>query len=146
MEDASHVRRARSFVRRWLSVTDRADEPQLANVRGTTVHHDDHEFRRIYESEVAYVWSSLRRLGAPERDLEDLAHDLFVVVHRKLPEYDRTRPIRPWLFGIPLRIGARARRAPSRPEPGETSHEPVDPAPHADEQLADGERRRLVQR
>jgi RNA polymerase sigma-70 factor (ECF subfamily) len=67
-------------------------------------------FEGIYDSELSYVWSSLRRLGIPERDLEDVAHDVFVVVHRRLDEYDRSRPIRPWIFGIAFRVASKYRR------------------------------------
>ena len=66
------------------------------------------EFRRIYDAEVAYVVRSLRRLGVPDADVEDLAHDVFVVVHRRWAELDRERPIRPWLFGVALRTASRA--------------------------------------
>ena len=58
----------------------------------------------IYAAEVRWLWRVLWRLGVPERDLEDVAHDVFVVVHRKLPDYDPTRPLRPWLFGICFRV------------------------------------------
>ena len=65
-------------------------------------------FRALYESELAYVMRSLRRLGVPEAETEDLAHDVFVVVHRHWGQFDRSRPARPWLFGIALRTASRA--------------------------------------
>lgn len=52
------------------------------------------------------MWNTLRRLGVARDDLEDLAHDVFVVVYRKLGDYDPARPIRPWLFGIAFRVAA----------------------------------------
>ena len=64
----------------------------------------------IYREHLDYVWSSLRRLGIPAADLEDLAHELFLVVHRRLADYDRARPIKPWLFGIAYRIASEHRR------------------------------------
>lgn len=51
-------------------------------------------------AEFDYVWRSLLRLGVPMRDAEDLAQEVFVVVHRRLAEFDPKRPLRPWLFGI----------------------------------------------
>jgi RNA polymerase sigma-70 factor (ECF subfamily) len=68
----------------------------------------DDQFRTLYEAELAYVMRSLRRLGVPERELQDLAHDVFVVVYRRWQEFDRSRPARPWLFGIALRTASRA--------------------------------------
>jgi RNA polymerase sigma-70 factor (ECF subfamily) len=67
-------------------------------------------FRATYEAELDYVWRSLRRLGARERDLEDLTHDVFVAMWRALDRYDRARPIRPWLFGIAFRVVSDYRR------------------------------------
>ena len=64
----------------------------------------------MYRAELRYVWNSLRRMGIPPRALEDATHDVFVVVHRKLPEFDATRPVRPWLFGIAFRVAAAYRR------------------------------------
>jgi RNA polymerase sigma-70 factor (ECF subfamily) len=69
---------------------------------------DEATFRALYEAELAYVLRSLRRLGVTEAESEELAHDVFVVVHRRWADYDTTRPVRPWLFGIAVRTAARA--------------------------------------
>lgn len=65
---------------------------------------DASEFTALFEAHFAYVWRSLLRLGAPRRDAEDLAQDVFVIVHRRLADYDRERPIKPWLFGIAYNV------------------------------------------
>jgi RNA polymerase sigma-70 factor (ECF subfamily) len=67
-------------------------------------------FRAIYVAELDYVWNSLRRLGVPRRDLEDLAHDVFAAAYRSLSSYDASRPLRPWLFGIAFRVASQVRR------------------------------------
>jgi RNA polymerase sigma-70 factor (ECF subfamily) len=64
----------------------------------------------VFSAHHAYVLHSLRRLGVPERDLEDVAHDTFIVVHRKLAEYDPARPLKPFLFGIAFRVALDYRR------------------------------------
>lgn len=68
------------------------------------------DFDAIYRDEIAYVWRSLQRLGVRPSDLEDIAHDVFVVVYRRLSTYDSSRPLRPWLFGISLRVSKDHRR------------------------------------
>jgi len=68
------------------------------------------ELRAIYDAEVGNVVNSLRRLGARGRDLEDLTQEVFVRAFQQLPSFDRTRAIRPWLFGIAFRVMAEARR------------------------------------
>lgn len=68
------------------------------------------DFVEVYEGYFRYVWHTLRRLGVPQSDLEDAAHDVFVVVHRKFGDYDRERPIKPWLSGISARVASDRRR------------------------------------
>lgn len=72
--------------------------------------HSDVDFAAIYREQARYVWRTLRRLGVAERHLEDLVHDVFVVVHRQLHTYDPARPLRPWLAGIAFRVGSDHRR------------------------------------
>ncbi len=74
-------------------------------------------FDAIYEAQFGYVWNVCRRLGVPEKDLEDACHDVFVAVYRHLAEYDPARPLKPWLCGISARVSANHRRkAPNRHE------------------------------
>lgn len=105
-------------------------------------------FAEIYAAELDYVWRSLRRLGARAADLEDLAHEVFLVVHRRLGDYDPTRPLRPWLFGIALRVAAAGRRKAGRDAPragaGDDAPEAADPQPGADVELEARESRDLL--
>lgn len=84
------------------------------------------DFASIYRAHLDYVWATLRRLGVRAADLEDLAHEVFLVVHRKLGEYDRARPLRPWLFGIAYRIASDHRKKLVRR--GEHAHDEDIPA------------------
>jgi RNA polymerase sigma-70 factor (ECF subfamily) len=106
------------------------------------------DFPTIYAAEFAYVWKTLRRLGAPLKDLEDLTHDLFVVVHRRLSEYDPARPLRPWLFGIAVRVVSDYRRAfrNSREvlDPVTSTPDAIDQAPRQDETVAGSQARTLL--
>src|SRR6185436_7362521 len=81
-----------------------------------------------------------------DADLEDLTHDVFVIVYRSLPEYDPKRPLRPWLFGMAYRFASDyRRRAQHRREVVDDRRvEPIDRAPPADEQLAAQQARQLV--
>ena len=101
-------------------------------------------FDGVYDSELGYIWNTLRRLGIPDRDLEDVAHDVFVVVHRKLADFDRSRPIRPWLFGIAFRVASRYRRKFSQSR--EALSDPPEPRVEstAEQQVARREARELV--
>ncbi len=103
------------------------------------------DFRAVYEAQFSYVWRTVRRLGVRDRDLEDVAHDVFVVFYRGLDGYDRARPIRPWLFGIAFRVCSDyRRRAQHRFEIPAEDHDTADAQPPADERVAREQERKLV--
>ncbi len=58
-----------------------------------------------------YAFRLLRRLGVREDDVDDVLQEVFVVVHRKLPEFDASRSGRAWLYGICIRLAANHRRS-----------------------------------
>jgi RNA polymerase sigma-70 factor (ECF subfamily) len=64
----------------------------------------------IYGERVHFVWLTLQRLGVRDADLDDLAHDVFLIAHRKLRFYDGSSRVTTWLFGICLRVAANYRR------------------------------------
>ena len=58
----------------------------------------------------------LRSLGVPDAQLEDAMQDVFVVVQRRLADFDGGAELRTWLYAIALRI-ARKYRERLRREP-----------------------------
>jgi RNA polymerase sigma-70 factor, ECF subfamily len=73
-----------------------------------------------FDRELDYLFETLRRLGAGPREIEDLAQEVFVVLHRNWPTIDTTRPLRPYLFGIAFRIVCAHRRRRAREIPNST--------------------------
>jgi RNA polymerase sigma-70 factor (ECF subfamily) len=93
-------------------------------------------FRELFEQHFSFVWNTLKRLGVQERDLEDLAQQVFLQVHGQLEAYDATRPLRPWLFGFAYHAASNYRAlARHRVELSVVAPEPSDPHPPADELL-----------
>src|SRR5262245_54912952 len=68
------------------------------------------QFADVFLNEFSYVWSALARLGIEPCDREDLAHEVFCRVYRRLSDYDPARPLRPWLFGFAFRLASDHRR------------------------------------
>ena len=97
----------------------------------------------VFQSELDYLWRTLRRLGVRAEDLEDDVQEIFLVLDRKWPEYDPSRPIRPYLFGIAFRVVASRKRRQRREIP-EALEESAASAPEPDEALASARVRRLV--
>jgi RNA polymerase sigma-70 factor (ECF subfamily) len=68
----------------------------------------------VYEREFDYLRRTLQRLGAAPSDLEDLAHEVFLVLHRRWADFDASLPLRPWLFGIAFRVALAHRKRANR--------------------------------
>lgn len=67
-------------------------------------------FRALFLAHSAFVWRVLQRHGVPARELEDACQDVFMVVHRRLHEFDGRFAIRAWLYGIAVRVAWGMRR------------------------------------
>jgi RNA polymerase sigma-70 factor (ECF subfamily) len=65
--------------------------------------------RAIYAEFFQAIWRTLRRLGVPQAQLDDAVQDVFLVVHRRLPEFDG-RSLRGWLYAIAVRVASDYRR------------------------------------
>lgn len=67
-------------------------------------------FDKIYEEFFDFVWRTARRLGTPEAAAADVVQDVFLVLHRKLGDYDGLTPVKRWLLGITVRVVSDHRR------------------------------------
>jgi RNA polymerase sigma-70 factor (ECF subfamily) len=59
-----------------------------------------------FQKELDYVYRTLRRLGTAPSEIDDLAQEVFLALRRCWEDYDPTRPLRPFLFGISFRIAS----------------------------------------
>lgn len=67
-------------------------------------------FDEIYDEHFAFVWRSVRRLGVPPAALDDVVQDVFVVVHRRLADFEGRSSAKSWLFAIVLHVVRDVRR------------------------------------
>ena len=119
------------------------DESKVATAAGNVEPAEAEDCLHAYQRELDYLIGSLRRLGVPPRDLEDVLHEVFLVMLRRWNDYERDRPLRPWLFGIAFRVAAGQRRRNSRELSGDVAEvEYSGQAP--DEALAMTEARQLL--
>lgn len=105
----------------------------------------------VYERYFDFVWRNARRLGVPEASADDVAQRVFMVVQRRLSDYDGRSSMQAWIFGIMVQVVSDHRRSFLR---GGTRHEPSDlqrakcagtqPVPR--EQLEHEQRGRMVGR
>ncbi len=86
------------------------DQATSVTQASATERSDDEAFRRLFDGNASYVAASLGRLGIAPSDRDDLVVEVFVRVHRELARYDRSRPLRPWLFAFAARVASEHRR------------------------------------
>ncbi len=55
-------------------------------------------FDDVYQEHADFVWRVVRRLGVPPDAAEDLVHEVFLVMHRRLHEYDGRASLKSWVY------------------------------------------------
>jgi RNA polymerase sigma-70 factor, ECF subfamily len=76
----------------------------------TSARKETLTFDGVYESHFAFVWRTARRLGVAESDVSDIVQEVFLVVHRRLGEFEQRGSVKTWLFGILRRVVSDYRR------------------------------------
>src|SRR5262245_28504253 len=84
--------------------------PSVAHVLDTPAGAAAPSFDEVYAAHVAFVWRVLRTFGLSEAQIEDAVQDVFIVVHRRLPEWEGRAAITTWLFAIARRVASSHRR------------------------------------
>lgn len=87
-----------------------AEMPALAHALAVPPAATALTFDAVYAAHVGFVWRIVRTFGVPETQLEDAVQDVFVVVHRRLPEWEGRAAITTWLFAIARRVASVHRR------------------------------------
>lgn len=67
-------------------------------------------FDQVYADHVAFLFRAARGFGVPRAAAEDVIQDVFLVVHRRLPELDASGSLRGWLLRILMNVVREHRR------------------------------------
>jgi RNA polymerase sigma-70 factor (ECF subfamily) len=71
-------------------------------------------FAEVYQAHFDFVWRLTRALGVELHAVDDVVHEVFLVLRRRLDAFDRERSMRAWLAGITRNLVMHHRRALSR--------------------------------
>jgi RNA polymerase sigma-70 factor, ECF subfamily len=80
----------------------RQEAPDSAELREAT--------KALYREHYDFVWRNARRLGCSDDWVDDAVHEVFLVVGRRLSEFEHRAHERTWLFAITFRVVQRMRR------------------------------------
>jgi len=72
--------------------------------------------KQVFSEHANFVWRSLRRLGVASADVDDALQEVFLVVFRRIAEYEDRGLIRPWLFTISRQVASHYHRGNKRTE------------------------------
>lgn len=64
----------------------------------------------LFREHRALVARALRRFGVAERELADATQEVFMVVHRRLPEFEGRAQVTTWLYRIAFNVASAHRR------------------------------------
>lgn len=67
-------------------------------------------FGELFRQQAPYVMGLLTRLGVGRADVEDVAQEVFLTIHRKLPGFEGRSTVKTWVCGICLRKASDYRR------------------------------------
>lgn len=73
------------------------------------LHYSPPPFERVYRDHYGFVWATLRAVGVSDGAVDDAAQDVYVVVHRRLPDFEGRASIKTWLYEITRRVASRYR-------------------------------------
>jgi len=87
--------------------------------------------REVFDGYAAFVWRTLKYQSVAERDLDDVGQEVFLVIFRKLPEFEPHGSLRSWIYSICVRVASDYRKRIRRRhevlvhETPESSHDPI---------------------
>jgi RNA polymerase sigma-70 factor (ECF subfamily) len=61
-------------------------------------------FRELYREHFGFVWRTVAHRGVPPSAQDDVVQEVFIVVHRKLPEFEGRSALRTWIAAITRRV------------------------------------------
>jgi RNA polymerase sigma-70 factor (ECF subfamily) len=124
--------------------------PPVDPIAGSGLHERTAlAFDEVYAEHFPFVYRTMRRAGVPLDAVDDAVQEVFVVVHRRLAEFEGRAALTTWLYRIVVRVAQHHRRTARRkgisePEDPDTLPMRQGEGPHEDALRAEGVR--LLQR
>jgi RNA polymerase sigma-70 factor, ECF subfamily len=73
-------------------------------------------FEQVYEAHFAFVFRNAKRLGVADANVDDVVQEVFVVLYRRLDDYDGRTSMQAWIYGMLCNVVREYRRARRRRE------------------------------
>jgi len=83
---------------------ERIEATAEAESRRVSSTQSSWDLESVYREHCAFVWRNARRLGCDEHLADDVVHEVFLVVARRLSEFRHQASVTTWLFAITHRV------------------------------------------
>ena len=98
-----------------------------AKLAASDVVGDPPDLQELFHQHLDFVWRIARTAGLPPDDADDVAQEVFLVVHRRLHTFEAGRSMRAWLWGITRNVALHHLRAHTRRERYQSAAPPPPP-------------------
>src|SRR5262249_3351027 len=102
-------------IRGNTSTGEKFDD-SIPNREGSQPPESRHDVTEIFSEHAEFVWRSLKRLRIPVLDIDDALEEVFLVVYRRVADYEDRGMMRAWLFSISRQIARHYHRSAGRTE------------------------------
>ena len=102
------------------------------------------EFTAVFRQHFDFVWRALRSFGVPDSVLDDAVQEVFISVHRRLPEFEGRSSLKTWIYSVAYRTAQNHRRAVRRRDTSPLDSNLVSGEPGPGERLASAQAGRFV--
>jgi RNA polymerase sigma-70 factor, ECF subfamily len=100
-------------------------------------------FEVIYSEHFDLVFRNIRRLGVPETLVDDAVQEVFLVVYRRLGQFEGRSSLKTWIFSIVTRVASDHRRAIRRKSPHARAPDATIDADDVADERAEGPHERM---
>jgi RNA polymerase sigma-70 factor (ECF subfamily) len=83
------------------------------------------QFKELFDEYAPFVWRAMRRLGVAPSDVDDVCQEVFVILYRRLPQFEGRSSLRTWIYSVCGRVALAYRRK-RRRQLAELEHELLD--------------------
>jgi RNA polymerase sigma-70 factor (ECF subfamily) len=101
-------------------------------------------FPDLFRDHFDFVWRAMRSFGVPDVAIDDAVQDVFISVHRRLPDFEGRSSLSTWIYSIAYHTAQNYRRGAKRRAAVPLEAELVSPAPGPGERLASAQAGRFV--
>ena len=95
----------------WAKGTAPAAVIATAPVKATATSNPALSVADVYDRHAPFVFRVLRGLGVGDDRVDDAVQDVFIVVHRRLGEFEARSTLTTWLYAIARRVASQYRRS-----------------------------------